>query len=110
MTNNKRNQILDLSKAYFKESIGKNEIIPGKDYIPASGKVIDETDLTNLIDSSLDMWLTSGRYGEIFEDEFPKQIGAKYCSLVNSGSSANLVAFTALTSHKLGEKRLKKGD
>lgn len=110
MTNNKRNQILDLSKSYFKESIGKNKIIPGKDYIPASGKVIDETDLTNLIDSSLDMWLTSGRYGEMFEDEFPKQIGAKYCSLVNSGSSANLVAFTALTSHKLGEKRLKKGD
>lgn len=110
MSVNNRNQIIDLSKTYFNENIGEKEIIPGKDYIPASGKVLDESDMANLIDSSLDMWLTCGRYSEIFETEFPKQIEAKYCSLVNSGSSANLVAFTALTSYKLGDRRLKKGD
>lgn len=110
MSVNNRNQIIDLSKTYFNENIGEKEIIPGEDYIPASGKVLDESDMANLIDSSLDMWLTCGRYSEIFETEFPKQIEAKYCSLVNSGSSANLVAFTALTSYKLGDRRLKKGD
>lgn len=110
MSVNNRNQIIDLSKTYFNENIGEKEIIPGKDYIPASGKVLDESDMANLIDSSLDMWLTCGRYSEIFETEFPKQIEAKYCSLVNSGSSANLVAFTTLTSYKLGDRRLKKGD
>lgn len=106
----KREEILKLSKEYFNESIAKKKIIPGKDYIAPSGKVLDQDDMNNLIDASLDMWLTSGRYGEVFEREFAKKVSSKYCTLVNSGSSANLVAFTALTSHKLGEKRLKKGD
>lgn len=106
----KREQILNLSKEYFNENIANKKIVPGVDYIPASGKVLDQDDMENLIDASLDMWLTSGRYGDIFEKEFAKKINSKYCTLVNSGSSGNLVAFTALTSHKLGDKRLKKGD
>jgi len=80
------------------------------DKIPASGKVLDEDDLFNLIDASLDMWLTAGRFAEEFEKEFPKFSGRKYCALVNSGSSANLIAISALTSYKLGEGKLKPGD
>ena len=80
------------------------------DKIPASGKILDEDDLFNLIDASLDMWLTAGRFAEKFEEKFPKILGRKYCALVNSGSSANLLAISSLTSYKLGEKRLKPGD
>lgn len=105
----KRNEIINLSKEYMREKQKKN-IVPGSDYIAASGKCMDEDDLANLIDASLDMWLTSGRYGDKFEEEFAKFLGIKHCALVNSGSSANLVAITALTSHKLGDRRLKKGD
>ncbi len=105
-----RESILNEVKKYFTLKESSKKFIEGTTYIPASGKVVDEEDLCNLIDASLDMWLTSGRYGEEFEKEFPKFFGAKYCSLVNSGSSANLIAMTALTSHKLGEKRLKQGD
>ncbi|MBN1073458.1 lipopolysaccharide biosynthesis protein RfbH [Clostridium botulinum] len=110
IVNNKRSEILALSKSYFSETMLRKEIVPGVNYIPPSGKILDENDLANTIDASLDMWLTSGRYGEEFEKEFPKFLNSKYCALVNSGSSANLVAITALTSHKLGEKRLKPGD
>jgi CDP-6-deoxy-D-xylo-4-hexulose-3-dehydrase len=105
-----RKEISDRIEEMYKLRRQGKEFIPGKTYIPASGKVLDEEDLTSLIDASLDMWLTSGRYGEQFEKKFPEFLGAKYCSLVNSGSSANLVAVTALTSHKLGHRRLKKGD
>jgi len=91
---------------YF-ENFHKNRTL---NIIPASGKVLDEDDLFNLIDASLDMWLTAGRFAEEFEKEFPKFLGRKYCALVNSGSSANLIAVSALTSYKLGEKRLKSGD
>lgn len=78
--------------------------------IPASGKVLDENDLYYLIDASLDMWLTVGRFAKEFEDNFPKSLGREYCALTNSGSSANLIALSALTSYKLGNKRLKPGD
>ena len=80
------------------------------DKIPPSGKVLDKYDLFNLIDASLDMWLTTGRFTEEFENKFPKYLDRKYCALVNSGSSANLLALSALTSYKLGERRLKPGD
>lgn len=108
--NSARNDILKKVKEFYIEKNSTKEFIPGKTYIPASGKILDEDDLVYLIDASLDMWLTSGRYGAQFEQNFSKFLGAKYCSLVNSGSSANLVALTALTSHKLGDARLKKGD
>ena len=107
---NKREEIINLSKDYYKDQIQSKQLIPGENYIPASGKCVDEDDLANIIDASLDMWLTSGRYGDEFERKFPEFLGAKHCALVNSGSSANLVAMTALTSHKLGDKRLIPGD
>lgn len=104
-----RLEIVELSKRFFHKN-HKNILIPGESYIPPSGKILDGEDMANLIDASLDMWLTSGRYGEEFEREFSKLFGIKHCALVNSGSSANLVAMTALTSHKLGDRRLKPGD
>jgi CDP-6-deoxy-D-xylo-4-hexulose-3-dehydrase len=105
-----RQEISDRTQGIYKLRQQSKEFIPGVTYIPASGKVLGQEDLSNLIEASLDMWLTSGRYGEQFEKEFPEFLGAKYCSLVNSGSSANLVAVTALTSHTLGDRRLQKGD
>lgn len=106
----KREEVIALAKQYYEQEHENTKLIPGVSYIAASGKQVDSDDLGNLIDSSLDMWLTAGRYSDIFEKEFPKFLGVKHCALVNSGSSANLIAFTALTSHKLGDKRLKEGD
>ncbi len=80
------------------------------DRIPYAGRVFDDREIAALIDASLDFWLTTGRYAEKFEKEFAKFLGVKYCSLTNSGSSANLLAFMALTSPKLKEKRINKGD
>ncbi|MDI6603792.1 MAG: lipopolysaccharide biosynthesis protein RfbH [Thermoanaerobacteraceae bacterium] len=106
-----REKVLLEVKSYYKNMKNKEEIfIPGETYIPPSGKVLDEDDLTNLIDASLDMWLTSGRYAKEFEKRFAEFLGANYCSLVNSGSSANLIAVSSLTSYKLGDRRLKPGD
>lgn len=79
-------------------------------YIPASGKVLDEKELFNMIDASLDMWLTTGRFNDEFEKKLSDFLNIKHCLTTNSGSSANLLALTALTSHQLGEKRLKIGD
>lgn len=107
---NLREEIIKLSRKYFEGKQESSIIIPGVSYIPASGKVVDSNDLANIVDASLDMWLTAGRYADKFEKEFSKFIGLKYCALVNSGSSANLVAMTALTSHKLGNRKLREGD
>ncbi|OGH99371.1 MAG: lipopolysaccharide biosynthesis protein RfbH [Candidatus Melainabacteria bacterium GWA2_34_9] len=79
-------------------------------YIPASGKVLDEKELFNMIDASLDMWLTTGRFNDEFEKKLSDFLNIKHCLTTNSGSSANLLALTALTSHQLGEKRLKTGN
>lgn len=84
--------------------------IQGKTRIPYAGRVFDEKEISNLVDASLDFWLTTGRYAEKFEKEFAEFLGVKHCSLTNSGSSANLLAFMALTSPKLGDRRIKKGD
>uniref|UniRef100_A0A7V3VU24 Lipopolysaccharide biosynthesis protein RfbH n=1 Tax=candidate division WOR-3 bacterium TaxID=2052148 RepID=A0A7V3VU24_UNCW3 len=86
------------------------EFIPGKSRINYAGRIFDEREMTNLVDSALDFWLTAGKYAEEFEERFAEFLGVKYCSLCNSGSSANLLAFMALTSLKLGERRIKKGD
>jgi len=82
---------------------------PG-DRIPYAGRVFDEKEIENLIDASLEFWLTAGRYAEKFEKRLAGFLGVEYCSLVNSGSSANLLAFMALTSPKLGEERVEPGD
>jgi len=88
----------------------KKEIIPGKDYIPVTGKVIDSSDLLYGVDATLDGWLTTGRYAKQFESDLADYIGCKKSILVNSGSSANLTAFYALTSPSLGKRAIQKGD
>ncbi len=87
----------------------RKSFTPG-DRISYAGRVYDEQEVTTLVDSSLDFWLTTGRYAQRFEREFAQFLGVKHCSLVNSGSSANLLAFMALTSPKLGERRIRPGD
>lgn len=106
----KKNDIINLSKAYFDEKFGKPEFIPGKTYIPPSGKVLDAEDCAHLIDASLDMWLTAGRFASRFEPELAKKFGKKLSKLTVSGSAANLLAFSTLTSWKLGDERIKPGD
>lgn len=105
-----KNDIINLSKAYFDEKFGKPEFIPGKTYIPPSGKVLDAEDCAHLIDASLDMWLTAGRFASRFEPELAKKFGKKLSKLTVSGSAANLLAFSTLTSWKLGDERIKPGD
>lgn len=102
-----KSKILELSKEYYRQ------VRPDKkraDYIPASGKKLGEEELCNMVEASLDMWLTAGRFNAEFEKKFAEKLGVKFALTTNSGSSANLLALTALTSPKLGEKRLKKGD
>lgn len=102
-----RNKVKVAAKEYYKEVFGKKREF---DYIPPSGKLLGEEELMNMIDASLDMWLTAGRFNKEFEQKFAKYLGVKYALSTNSGSSANLLALSALTSHKLGDRRLKKGD
>ena len=87
----------------------KKEFVEG-DRIPYASRIYNSEEMMNLVDSALDFWLTSGKYTKQFEKEFSEMLGVKYCSLVNSGSSANLLAFMALTSPLLGERRINKGD
>lgn len=105
----KRNQILELVKEYCEEFHTKKEYAEG-DRIPYASRVYDSKEMVNLVDSSLEFWLTAGRYTDKFESEFAKYLGVRFCSLVNSGSSANLVAFMTLTSPLLGDRQIKKGD
>lgn len=102
-----RNAVKSAAKLYFKFNKPKRNL---KKYIPVSGKVLDEKDLCNLIDASLDMWLTTGRFNDEFEKILSEFLHVKYAATTNSGSSANLLALSALTSYKLGEKQLKKSD
>ena len=101
--------MLELLLPVLKEKT-KKIIIPGENYIPVTGKVIDENDLLFGIDAVMDGWLTTGRFGKKFEYQFAKYFGVKSSILVNSGSSANLCAFYALTSPKLGERQIKPRD
>ncbi len=93
-----------------KELLESKKLVPGTDYLPPSGKVVGSMEFEMLMQASVDMWLTAGRFADQFEAEFPKVWGMKESLLVNSGSSANLVAFSALTSPKLRERALKPGD
>lgn len=102
--------IEDYVSKYYAEFHQKPEFVPGVTPIPYAGRVYDDKELINLVDSALDFWLTTGRYAERFEREFADFLGIKHCSLTNSGSSANLLAFMALTSPKFGGRRIKKGD
>ncbi|TRU85439.1 MAG: lipopolysaccharide biosynthesis protein RfbH [Microcystis novacekii Mn_MB_F_20050700_S1] len=105
-----RSQVFQAVQKYYDFKFQPRTFVAGQTYVPVSGKVFDEQELVKLVDSSLDFWLTTGRYAAEFEERFAQWMGVKHCLLVNSGSSANLVALSALTSPKLGEKQLKPGD
>lgn len=105
-----RDEILALTVKYSKLFLSKQNFTPGFSTIPVSGKVLESDDFVNLIDSSLDGWFTSGRYTKEFERSLADFVGVRSALFVNSGSSANLCALSGLTSKKLGERALKKGD
>lgn len=105
-----RRQILALTAEYYGEAFPARPFEPGVSAVPVSGKVIDPADLTNVVDAALDAWFTTGRFAEEFERKLARFVGVRCASLVNSGSSANLVALSALTSPKLGERQLRPGD
>ena len=104
-----KEEILKLVSEYCDKYHKKSDYVEGQ-RIPYASRVYDNAEMVNLVDSSLEFWLTSGRYTDEFESEFAKYLNVKYCSLVNSGSSANLNAFMALTSTLLGERAVKRGD
>ena len=104
-----RNKILDLVKEYIAAK-PKEQFVPGRTYINYAGRVYDEKELAMLVDSSLDFWLTTGRYAAEFEKKLARFVGVEYALLTNSGSSANLLAISALTSPLLEGRRLKPGD
>ena len=105
-----RAEIAALVSEYAKEQYKPKPFIPGETSIPPSGKLLGEEELQNMVSASLDGWLTTGRFNAEFEKQLAAYLGVKYCLSVNSGSSANLVAFSTLTSPKLGERAIKKGD
>ena len=105
-----REQILSLVEEYARAQWPEAPFQPGHSAVPVSGKVFDGADVRNLVDASLDFWLTTGRFARDFEPRFAAFMEQGFCSLVNSGSSANLVALVALTSPTLGDRRLQPGD
>ena len=105
-----KKQILDLVSEYCDKYHNQKKPFSEGDRIPYASRVYDHEEMVNLVDSALEFWLTAGRYTEQFEREFARYLGVKYCSLVNSGSSANLNAFMALTSDLLGERKINRGD
>ncbi len=105
-----RGQILDMVKEYCDKYHNVQKPFKEGQYIPYASRVYDREEMANLVDSALEFWLTSGKYTDEFEKNFADYLGVKYCALVNSGSSANLLAFMALTSPLLGERAIRRGD
>ncbi len=106
-----KSQILELTREYYNEvHAPKEDFVPGKTKVNYGGRYFDAEEMVNLVDSSLDFWLTAGPWAHKFETRFAKWLGVKHCSLVNSGSSANLLAFMALTAPELGDRQIRKGD
>ena len=105
-----RSEILELVRRYHDVAFTPKEFTPGESSVPCAGRVFDDEELVHLVDSSLDFWLTTGRFADQFEREFAARFGVRHALLVNSGSSANLVALSCLTSPKLGDRQLKPGD
>ena len=105
-----RKKIIKLIKEHFNEEFPVEKFIPGISPVPVSGRSFDHKDIESLVDSSLDFWLTEGRFTDLFETKFSNFLNIKHTVPVNSGSSANLLAFSSLTSHKLKERAIKKGD
>ncbi len=105
-----KQQIFDLVEQYSALHFAEKQFHAGASVIPPSGKVLGASELKNMVEASLDGWLTTGRFNEAFEKRFAEFVGVPYALTTTSGSSANLLAFTALTSHKLGDRALKPGD
>jgi len=95
-----KKEIFDLVTKYYKEKHNAKPFVPGETYIPYAGRIYDQKEMISLVDSALDFWLTAGRFAKQFEEEFANFLGVKHCILTNSGSSANLLAISALTSMK----------
>lgn len=104
-----RDAVFEAVRAFYKARHGQAPFVPGETYIPPSGKVLDEEDCIQLVDASLDMWLTAGRFMDEFEPKLARIFGTKLARMTVSGSSANLLAFTTLTSPKLGDRRIAPG-
>ena len=104
-----KQEILNIVAEYCDKFHNQKEYQEG-DRIPYASRVYDHNEMVNLVDSALEFWLTSGRFTDEFERKFSEYLNVKYCALVNSGSSANLTAFMALTSPLLGERAVKRGD
>lgn len=107
---NLRTEIAGLVSKYAAINYSPTPFVAGETIVPPSGKLLGEEEMQNMVAASLDAWLTTGRFNEEFEKKLAAFLGVKHCLSVNSGSSANLVAFTTLTSHKLGDRAIKKGD
>ncbi len=105
-----RKEVMEKAAEFYRKAHARKAFVPGQTPVPCAGKVFDEKEICASIDASLDFWLTAGRYAAEFEEKFASVVGRKHCSLTNSGSSANLLAVSALTSPKLGDRQLKPGD
>jgi len=105
-----REKIIELVRQYYAAAFPESAFVPGESPVRYAGRVFDADELTHLVEAALDFWLTTGRFADKFEREFARFFGLKHAILVNSGSSANLLAVSCLTSPKLGERRLKPGD
>jgi CDP-6-deoxy-D-xylo-4-hexulose-3-dehydrase len=105
-----REPILELVRRYAEKSLAAREFVPGESAAPVSGKVLDAEDIATMVDACLDGWLTAGRYTAAFQRQLADYVGVRSATFVNSGSSANLLALSALTSSKLGERALRPGD
>lgn len=105
-----REEILGLVQEYYEKYHRQDAVYAEGERIPYASRVYDGEEMRNLVDSALEFWLTAGRYTQQFEKEMAAWLGIRFCSLVNSGSSANLLAFMALTSPLLGERQVRRGD
>src|SRR5665647_1740674 len=105
-----RQEIIAKTIEYHQARFTKTDFIPGKSKVNYAGRVFNEKEIINAVEASLDFWLTEGRFSEEFAEKIAEFLGIEHVLLTNSGSSANLLAFSALTSEKLGNKRLKPGD
>ena len=105
-----RDEIAALVREYAAIEKSSASFVPGETIVPPSGKLLDHEEMQSMVDASLDAWLTTGRFNEAFEKALAEFLGVKFLITVNSGSSANLVAFSTLTSPKLKERAIKKGD
>ena len=109
-TDAQRAEILELVRDFGRQKTRPAPFVPGQTPIPPSGKSLSPEDFVNLVDAALDGWLTTGRFNDAFEEELAKFVGVDFAMTTNSGSSANLLAVTALTSPQLGSRALKPGD